>query len=154
MTEVKKSRAWETGPFVLFGAFVCFILGMVLYVSLHESELEEDHPYEMGLAYQSRIDQIRRTAENDSSVVVEHQAGSGLIIVSFPNVSSRRDVVGEVRLVRPSNAALDRRWPVHPDVSGAQEIPVADLVSGLWRIEVDWKVDSVSYYYQKRLMLP
>lgn len=154
MSEVEKSRLWEAGSFVLFGAFVCFILGMVLYVSLHESELEEDHPYERGLAYQSRIDQIRHTAEDDSSVVIEHRAGSGLIVVRFPNVSSGRDVVGEVRLVRPSNAALDRRWPIQPDVSGTQEISVADFVSGLWRIEVDWKVDSVSYYYQKRLMLP
>ncbi|MCX6836039.1 MAG: FixH family protein [candidate division Zixibacteria bacterium] len=154
MTEAKKSRTWETGPFVLFGAFVCFILGIVLYVSLHESELEEDHPYEKGLAYQSRIDQLRRTAENDSSIVVEHRAGSGLIVVRFPNVSSCRDVAGEVRLVRPSHVALDRRWPIQLGPSGAQVIPVADLVSGLWRIEIDWKVDSVSYYYQKRLTLP
>ena len=154
MTEVKKSSAWGIGAFALFGAFVCLILGMVLYVSLHEFELEDDHPYERGLAYQSRIDRIRHTAENDSSVVVEHQAGSGLIVVRFPNVNLRRDVVGEVRLLRPSNAALDRRWPVQPDTSGAQEIPVADLVSGLWRIEVDWQVDAVGYYYQTRLMLP
>jgi hypothetical protein len=127
---------------------------MVLYVSLHEFELEEDHPYEKGLAYQSRIDQIKHSAENDSTVVVEHRAGSGLIVVRFPNVNPRRDVVGEVRLLRPSNAALDRRWPIQPNTSGAQEIPVAGLASGLWRIEVDWRVDSVGYYYQERLMLP
>jgi len=153
-TGVKKSRAWETGAFALYGAFVCSVLGVVLYVSLQKSEIEEDHPYEKGLAYQSRIDQIRHTAEKDTSVVVEHQAGSGLIVVRFPNVNPRRDVVGEVRMLRPSNASLDRRWPIQPDTFGAQEIPVADLVSGLWRIEVDWQVDSVGYYYQKRLMLP
>lgn len=154
MTEANKSRTWETGAFALFGVFVCFVLGMVLYVSLHEFELEEDHPYEKGLAYQSRIDQIKHSAENDSTVVVEHRAGSGLIVVRFPNVNPRRDVVGEVRLLRPSNAALDRRWPIQPNTSGAQEIPVAGLASGLWRIEVDWRVDSVGYYYQERLMLP
>lgn len=154
MTEVKKSRTWEIGAFALYSTFVCFVLGMVLYASLWKQEPVEDHPYERGLAYQSRIDQIKHTAENDSSVVVEHRAGSGLIVVRFSNVNPRRDVVGEVRLLRPSSVALDRRWPIQPDIFGVQEIPVAELTSGLWQIEVDWIVDSVGYYYQTRLMLP
>jgi len=154
MTEIKKSRVWGIGVFALYGAFVCLVLGMVLYASLWKLELVEDHPYEKGLAYQSRIDQIRHTAQTDSSVVVEHRAANGLIVVRFPNVNPRRNVVGEVRLLRPSNAALDRRWPVQPNTAGEQEIPVAGLASGLWRIEVDWQVDSVGYYYQTRLMLP
>lgn len=154
MTEIRKSRAWGIGAFSLYGTFVCFVLGIALYASLWKQEPVEDHPYERGLAYQSRIDQIKHTAESDSSLVVEYPAGSGVIVIRFPNVNPRRDVVGEVRMLRPSSVALDRRWTIQPDVFGVQEIPVAELTSGLWRIEVDWLVDSVGYYYQKRLMLP
>jgi len=154
MTETGKGRAWGVGAFTAYGLFVVFVLGMVLFASLQRSELAEDHPYERGLAYQTRVDRIRNTARNDGAIAFEHLVAEKAIVVRFPNLPSEREISGEIRLLRPSNASLDRRWPVRPDANGAQEIPVSDLVSGLWRVEIDWMVDSVGYYYQTRLMFP
>jgi nitrogen fixation protein FixH len=154
MTEVKKGRVWGIGMFALYGAFVCFVLGMVLFASMQRSELVEDHPYERGMNYQSRLDRIRNTAENECAVVIEHREADKTVIIRITDFDPQSTVSGEVRLLRPSNATFDRRWPLQLDSTGVQEIPVAGFASGLWRIEVDGKVDSVGCYYQTRVMLP
>jgi hypothetical protein len=154
MTEVKKSRVWGIGMFALYGAFVCFVLGMVLFSSMQRSELVEDHPYERGLNYQSRLDRIQSTAEKDCAVVVEHRVTDKIVVVRMTNFDPQSTVSGEVRLLRPSNATFDRHWPLQLDSAGVQKIPVAGFASGLWRIEVDGKVDSTGYYYQRKLMIP
>ena len=154
MTEIKKSRGWGTGMFALYGAFVCFVLGMVLYASMQRGELVEDHPYERGLNYQSRLDRIQNTAQNDSAVVIEHRVADKTVTIRITNFDQQSVVLGEVRLLRPSNLGLDRRWPLQVDSAGMQEISLAGLASGLWKIEVDGKVDAVGYYYQRKLMIP
>lgn len=154
MTGQRKSTLWRVGPFVAYGAFVLFVLGLVFFSSIQNHELVEDNPYGKGLAYQARIDQLEHTAQLDSGVVIEPHPGSGTLAVKFPGVEAPHGVSGELRLMRPSNARLDRRWPLEPDTSGVQEISIAGLARGVWWIEVDWKVDSVGYYYRSRLMIP
>jgi hypothetical protein len=154
MTSTKKGRAWGVGAFAAYGIFVFFVLGMVLFASMQKSELVEDHPYERGLAYQSRLEKIQNAAHNSGMVAIEHHPAEGHVNVRLTNFDPKATIVGEIRLNRPSNASLDQRLSLQTDSAGVQKISVAGLVSGLWRIEVDWKVDSVGYYYQTRLMLP
>ena len=154
MTSTRKGRAWGFGAFAAYGLFVCFVLGMVLFASMQKSELVEDHPYERGLAYQSRLEKIQNAAQNSGMVVIEHHPAEEYADVRLTGFDPDATIAGEIRLKRPSDASLDRRLSLQPDSTGVQKIPLAGLASGLWRIEVDWKVDSVGYYYQTRLMLP
>jgi nitrogen fixation protein FixH len=154
MTSTKKGRAWGFGAFAAYGIFVCFVLGMVLFASMQKSELVEDHPYERGLAYQSRLEKIQNATQNHGALIIEHHPTEESVDVRLTNFDPEATIVGEIRLTRPSDASLDRRLSLQLNSSGVQKIPLAGLASGLWRIEVDWKVDSVGYYYQSRMMLP
>ena len=145
---------WGIGLFVFYGTFVVFVLGLVLYASSQNVELVESRPYEKGLAYQGRIDQINRTEALDSSVIIEPRPATQTMIVRIPQIGKAADVEGEVRLTRPSNERLDRRWELSLDSTGTQEVSVAGMASGLWRIEVDWAVDSMSYIFQSKLVVP
>jgi hypothetical protein len=142
------------GPFVAYGVFVLFVLGLVLFSSFQNHELVEGNPYGKGLFYQARIDQLEHTTQLDSGVVIEPHPATGTLTVRFPGIVIPREVSGGLRLMRPSNACLDRYWPLALDASGVQEISIAGLARGAWWIELDWKVDSVGYYYRTRLMIP
>lgn len=154
MTAPRKSTLWSVGPFVAYGVFVLFVLGLVFFSSYQNHELVEDNPYGKGLAYQARINQLEHTAQLDSEVVIEPHPAAGMLAVKFPGIATPHGVSGELRLMRPSNARLDRRWPLELDTSGVQEVSIAGLARGAWWIEVDWKIDSVGYYYRSRLMIP
>jgi hypothetical protein len=52
------------------------------------------------------------------------------------------------------NEQLDRRWTLSLDTAGTQEISVAGLARGLWRMEISWTVDSADYYYETKLVIP
>ena len=154
MSQSTGSSIWGIGPFAMYGAFVVFVLGIVLYASLQDNELVESHPYEKGLAYQGRIDQINRTGALDSSVIIESNPSNQTVIVRIPGIRAGTSVAGEVRLNRPSNERLDQRWKLSLDSIGSQEISLAGLAQGLWRLEVDWAADSVTYFYQSKLIIP
>jgi nitrogen fixation protein FixH len=154
MIESKKSSIWGVGSFAAYGAFVVFVLAMVLFASIQNVELVENRPYEKGLAYQDRIDQMNRTAALDSSVIIEPRMASQALAVRFPGIAHENEVRGEVRLFRPSNERLDRRWELNLDSVGRQEISIAGLARGLWRIEIAWTVDSIAYYYESKLVMP
>jgi nitrogen fixation protein FixH len=154
MTEHKKNSAWGIGVFAGYGIFVVVVLAMVLFASIQSLELVEEHPYEKGLAYQGRIDQMNRTAALDSNVVITPVPATQSLVVRFPGRTAGEVVGGELRMVRPSNERLDRRWELKLDSTGSQAISMAGLARGLWRIEVAWTVDSVAYYYQSKLVMP
>ena len=154
MTERSKNNFWRIGPFVGYGVFVLAVLALVLYASIQQVELVEDHPYEKGLAYQTRIDRLEQTASLDSSIVIEPRSETQALAVRFAGVDRRLSLSGEIRLLRPSNVWLDRHWSIVVDSTGTQDISLAGLASGLWRIEIDWKVDTVAYYYQSKLIIP
>lgn len=154
MSKSSGGSFWGIGSFAFYGAFVVFVLGLVLYASIQNVELVESRPYEKGLAYQGRIDQINRTVALDSSVIIEPRPATQTMIVRIPGISGDAIVTGEVRLTRPSNERLDRRWKLSLDSTGSQEVSVAGVAGGLWRIEVDWAVDSTSYIYQSKLIFP
>jgi nitrogen fixation protein FixH len=154
MTERKKSSIWGIGAFVGYGAFVVFVLAMVMYASIQNVELVENRPYEKGLAYQDRIDRLNRTAALDSSVTFEPRMASQTLLVRFPGLAAGVQVQGELRLLRPSNEHLDQHWALTLDPARSQEISIAGLARGLWRIEVDWTVDSAAYFYQSKLVIP
>lgn len=154
MTVRSKGLTWGVAAFAAPVLFLVFILSLVAYVSNQDSDSVEGNYYRKGLAYQERIDQLRRTARLDSGLTVESHPESRMMSIRFPPSASTQEISGEVRLVRPSDANLDERWPLKPDSAGVQEFSIAGIAVGLWRIEVDWKIDTLAYYYQSRLVVP
>jgi len=145
---------WGLGAGLLYGGFVIFILSMVLYASVQHFQLSETGYYEQGLDYQEQINRIKRSQSLSQPLEIEHQYSEEQVLLTFPQTDSTVQIDGEVRMLRPSNARLDRRWPVAPDMSGRQVIATAGMQRGQWRIEVDWRMDSSSYYNESRIVVP
>jgi len=154
MTARPKGFAWSVAAFAAPVLFLVFILSLVVYVSSQDSDAVDGNYYRKGLAYQERIEQLRRTARLDSGLTIEAHPASGMMSIRFPHSALRQEISGEMRLVRPSDANLDQRWSLKPDSAGVQEVSIAGIAKGLWRIEVDWKADTLAYYYQSRLVVP
>ena len=109
--------------------------------------------YERGLDHQQRIDQRNRSREAEYGLAIEHRYQESQIILTLlqPNAS---DATGTIRMKRPSNARLDRQWPLDLGDSGRQVLSIENMVRGQWRLEVDWSLDSLTYFDETRIVIP
>lgn len=150
----KSGNMWGIGIFVFCGAFILFVLGMVLFVSIQDVQLVEESYYERGLEYETRIERSRRTADLDGSLVIEQRPVDSQIVLTVSAADSTSDLSGTIRLIRPSNARLDRKLSLTMDESQSFAVSTADMARGLWLIEVDWIMDSTEYYTETRVVIP
>lgn len=152
--ERKKSSAWGIGVFALYGLFVVFVLGLVMYASLQDVQLVEESYYEKGLAYQDRIERMQRSRDLVGTLDILHRIGEHRILLSLPAADTNSIISGEVHLLRPSNSRLDRFVDLQLGREKTQSIDTEDLARGLWRVEVNWQMDSAGFYTESEIMIP
>lgn len=152
MTKNSKKSKWGLGVFALYGGFVIFILSMIMYVSTQDIQLVAKDYYRKDLVYQNQIDRINRTNRLERKVTIDASSEDGNIIVQFP-VDRVSEISGIIKFFRPSNARLDFEVPIEVDSLGVQQIDSESIVSGFWKVKIDWTIDSVEYYYQEPLMI-
>ena len=153
MTKKPRKSLWGFGAAAIYASFVLFILSLVLYASMQDVQLVEAGYYEQGLDYQARIDRLNRSQELDHRLTIEHRYSESQIILSLmqPNAT---EAVGTIRQMRPSNARMDREWQLSLNDSGQQVLATEDLPSGQWKLEIDWKLNSIEYLNETRIVIP
>jgi len=148
--KVKKSK-WGVGIFSLYGGFVVFIVSLAIFVSMQEVQYTEANYYEKGLAYQDKIEKIRRTSQLTDKLMISQETGA--IQIGYSDSSSYDKIEGAIKFFRPSNAKLDFELKLNLDQGGSQLIKTDILTSGLWKIQVDWQINSVEYFIEKTVYL-
>ncbi len=154
MSKKSSPSLWGFGAAAIYVGFVLFILALVLYASVQDVQLVESGYYEHALEYEDRIGRIRRSGALSAPLSIEHRYAESRIALTFPVDSGKQQPGGQVRMIRPSNARLDRSWPISPDLSGEQIVSTRGMARGKWRIEVDWHTDTVGYYDEARIVIP
>jgi len=154
VSEKKRKSLWGLGVAAINIGFVLFILALVMYASVQDRQLVEESYYEHGLVYQDRIDRMKRSDALNPGLKIEHQYGQQQVLLSFPKPDSTTDISGTIRLIRPSNSRLDRTAEVTIDADGLQFVSTTGMAKGLWRINVDWVMDSIGYYNESRIVIP
>ena len=75
------------------------------------------------------------------------------ISVVFPNYISDNDVTGTITLYKPDNKELDKKISFKLQQQ-QQNISKNELVSsGNWTIFLDWKVQNIPYYIEKKIYI-
>ena len=67
----------------------------------------------------------------------------------FPSMFTTPSINGEILLYRPSDRNLDINMQINVDSSNTMNVPTQKLNSGLWKIQVEWNADSLSYFNEK-----
>lgn len=152
MTENNQKSKWGVGVSILYSIFVLFILTLVMYVSLQDIQLVEKNYYEKDLTYQDQYERIDRTNQLEKKLTITMSDESGNIFVNFP-VEINKQISGNIKFFRPSNAGLDFEVPIKTDSLGVQQIDTKSMTRGFWKVQINWTVDTVEYYQQEPLMI-
>lgn len=133
---------------------VIFIIGLIWYIifsySVEFGMVEEDY-YEKGLNYQDQIDRIENTAKLSEPVKIKNVENT--IIIKFPESLNLNSIKGQIHFFRPSDPSLDKFSVLNITEGGLQEIGTDSMQGGAWIVKLNWTLDTLEYYTEKRIFL-
>lgn len=139
---------WGKGIVITIIAFVALIMTMVVIsVRMDGIELVTENYYEEEIKYQDRIDKSNSAMELDREVI-SYDSQSKIIALDLPNGTT-----GTLQLFRPSDATLDQKISLKVTHSGKTEVPLKDLESGYWKVQLNWSENGVDHYQEKKITI-
>lgn len=143
--------SWGIKILLLYLGFVALIVTMVGLTMRENVDLVSDDYYQQELEYQKKINTIERTALLKEPLT--WRITNDTLVLEFPNLRSS-SMGGSVFFFRPSDAQLDQKIPIPDKPDSIRRIPVSQLESGLYRMQIDWHASGTSYYNESMIQIP
>jgi len=142
---------WGLKITLLYLGFVGMILTFVVNASMQDFHLVTENYYEAELQYEDQIQKIKLASELSAEIDIRYDANADKIMFKYPQ--QFEEISGDILLYRPSNSNLDQMIEISVDKEGLQEIPSEKMMAGMWRIKVNWKGDTNSFYQEKMVVV-
>ncbi|HMP74535.1 MAG TPA: FixH family protein [Kiritimatiellia bacterium] len=141
---------WPIALIVLIStAFVSAVTVAVVMIRQPVDLVVRDY-YEQDLRHAERMAEEQRALALDPPLRLHADPAARTLAAHFPDPSA----TGTLHLYRPSDSSLDQVIDLALDDQGHQLFDLADLQSGLWRINVQWEQNGEGYYQTEQLVLP
>ena len=146
-----KRNLWPIGIIATYVLFISGTITLVVVASSQNEDLVSDNYYEQEMRYQNRIDEAGRAEELASKATARYEPASGDVVIAHPREHSGRVAKGKVQLYRPSDASMDKEFPLEAGADGIQRIAVQPLNPGLWKVRIEWTVGDQSYFTEQSI---
>jgi hypothetical protein len=143
---------WGTKIAVTYGLFAAGTMTMVGIAVSQRTDLVAPDYYERAVKHDERTAALANTAALGATFTIT-SADTGRLVVRWPHQPES----GAMVLYRPSNADADRAVALAATAVGTgaeQQIPIADLQHGLWRLQVTWMWQGRPYYAEQDVVIP
>lgn len=138
---------WGWGLVIAMVLFIAYIMFMVVQAINLDFNLESEDYYSKELQYQEVIDKMANFKALNEKISIEKT--NDVLLVDFLDVSVDS---GSITLFRPSDDELDQVFPISLQ-EGRQAVPISDMASGRYIIELDWSHMGEGYYFKKNIVL-
>jgi len=143
---------WGKSIVVAFAVFITLIATMVTISMRKDVNLVSKDYYVQEIAYQAHIDK-QENGKYRGNMELTHEEASQRLSMKL-NSSKAAHIRGEVYFFRPSDSALDKKFPIGLDAAGTQYIPLEEMQQGLWKVKVSWNDGNEDYFMEKTVILP
>lgn len=143
--------SWGVGITISIVVFM-LISFLFIYIAFNQDvNLVRDDYYEAEVKYNETMEKVKRSnalKENLKVTVSENK-----MQFLFPKISNYEIINGTILLYRPSEINKDLSFAIKLDSNYLQIIKTDNMISGLWKIKVDWSADSTSYLNNEIVMI-
>lgn len=137
---------WGTKIVIGMGIAMAAVVTAGVYMVSHDTDsLEDVDYYEKGLRYDEVYQQKENVTLDHAKARVSIQKGD--LKISFNSEHNE----GTLRLLRPSDRSLDKKFRF--SALRIYELPLHDLKSGAWRLELEWKHDGKHYLQDEKFYI-
>lgn len=133
---------WIVVAFILFAAFIATLV--TVCVRQDVSLVSKDY-YKEELGYQEQIHRLNNTAALEAKPVIK--IVDHTLQVHFNHVGKIEN--GELKLFCPSNAKMDRIFPVESSEERTRTFEINTLQKGMYRAKLFWKMNGKEFYREE-----
>jgi hypothetical protein len=138
---------WIIISFVLFASFLATLVTICVREDIN---LVSKDYYREELMHQQKMNFIQNAKSLSS--LPDFTIDGNVFIVSFSEFDKVEK--GELKLLRPSDAKLDRKFRITPNVNEmTQKYRLQVWQEGLYRASMQWSMDGKEFYYEKLIIL-
>lgn len=141
---------WGHGIALVLIIFAASILVFVFVASKQKNELVTEKYYEKAVAYQQRIDAEKNALNQNADV--KYNISSGQLILTLGRSMSNAN--GTFQFYRPDNEGKDFNILFQVNDTGFYSATIPQLTRGQWKVNVSWNIDSLEYFYEKKIFIP
>ena len=137
---------WIVVSFVLFASFIATLVAICVREDIN---LVSRDYYQEELAHEQKMTSIQNTNSLKSRPVISIEGP--VVTITFSDFD--RIEKGELKLLRPSDSRLDRKYFIHPAIDKVQSYPLEVWSKGLYRASMQWTMDGKEFYFEKLIVL-
>lgn len=134
---------------VSFVLFAGFIASLVVICIRQDINLVSVDYYREELAHQHKMELIQNAQALESLPEITMEGTN--LTVSFSDFDKIE--TGELKLLRPSDDRLDKKFQVRPSSEKTHRYPLDVWGKGLYRASMQWKMEGKEFYYEKVIVL-
>ena len=142
---------WGTGIAISIIVFTLTSLAFIYFAFSQEVNLVRDDYYEAELEFNDKMEVLKRTAELSEPVIVS--LNNQNLEIKFPDSFDSEKIFGTILLYRPSDRRLDKSFTISSDTSNTQIIDRKRLLPGMWKVQLNWYVDTLNYFSEQIIMV-
>ncbi|MBI2271108.1 MAG: FixH family protein [Bacteroidetes bacterium] len=142
---------WGHKIALLYIGFVAMIITLVFLASNQKVDLVSADYYDQEIKFQGKIDAINNMNTLSGTIVCEAKDKS--VHISFPKELLEKNATGTIRLYRPSDASLDLQTKLIIDIKNDQVISSGKFKRGLYKMQINWKMENKDYYFEESIFM-
>jgi nitrogen fixation protein FixH len=144
---------WPVAITLYFVAAFCGVVTFIVWSVHQNQDLVSSDYYEDEILFQNKLDALNRTLPFGKDVSITAIKDQQSIAVKIPQSHARLGPTGAIHFYRPSAAGLDFTIPLSIGQDGMQLVSQKQLKSGLWKVRIEWEVDSKQYLFEKSMVI-
>jgi hypothetical protein len=141
---------WNIRIWTLYGAFVIFMVGLVVLAYNQNFELVAKDYYSLELQYQNKIDKINNTRPIKDQF--SFKVNKGNIVLQIPNKIAGS--YGKVIFFKPSDEKSDREFDITAMNGEDLTLSTTDLSAGKYKLTIDWQHQETAYILEEIVLIP
>ncbi|MEM7106068.1 MAG: FixH family protein [Bacteroidota bacterium] len=142
---------WGKGIGLAYIGFIAFMIMMVYKSAQQELNLVTKDYYEKDLTFEDQRVKRVNTSAFEKEVAINHLPENETVTFQFPGEDNKAQ--GTILFFRPSDNKQDKTIQISANAQNEMTVSTRELVSGHWRILVDWSDGERDYFTESVLVL-
>lgn len=145
-------KKFSPGTAIVIGLIIFAIFNIIVLIMAFNTEVElvTDNYYDKQIAFQDDIDNLNNANALGEKVSIKAYQKS--IVITIP-IDTGFTPSGTITLFRPSDSAEDKSYALAVDSTGKQVVDLSSMISGYWKVKLNWQSKGVSYQKEEKIVL-